>query len=239
MLVWFVVKQLHFILRKSPSKSDIGIFFFKLFTVGHGLSGLLFLSFQKLSLIARSIHVMEPSEKNIDVTDEELIKRFIRFRDESAIEEIITRYRGAALKYACCILKDRMLAEDAVQEAFVRVVTRYDQYDFRRPFCGWFYTILRHICIDIYRKEIKRNKSEESVSSSSMLELSDKPQDRTAELLECLGGADREILTLRFIHGMRFEEIAEYFSISIDAAKKRAERALVRLKNLLDQENKI
>jgi DNA-directed RNA polymerase specialized sigma24 family protein len=38
---------------------------------------------------------------------------------------------------------------------------------------------------------------------------------------------------------MRFEEIAEYFSISIDAAKKRAERALVRLKNLLDQENKI
>lgn len=180
---------------------------------------------------------METTKKNLDVTDEELIQRFIRNKDESAIDNIITRYRGPALRYASCILRDRTLAEDAVQETFIRVVTRCDSYNSQRSFTAWFYTILRNICIDIYRKEIKRSEKLNIMSPQKLPEVSTTPSDQTAIFLEYLGGSDREILTLRFIHGMHFKEIAEYFSISVDAAKKRVKRALIRLKNLLNQEN--
>lgn len=177
------------------------------------------------------------TQNKLDVTDEELIQRFIRNKDESAIDNIITRYRGPALKYASCILRDRALAEDAVQETFIRVVTKCDNYYSKRSFSVWFYTILRHICIDIYRKEIKRSEKLDIMSPQRLPEVATMLPDQTANFLEYLGGSDREILTLRFIHGMHFEEIAEYFSISVDAAKKRVKRALVRLKNLLNQEN--
>ncbi|MCK4959259.1 MAG: sigma-70 family RNA polymerase sigma factor [Planctomycetes bacterium] len=159
--------------------------------------------------------------------------RFQRDLDTEAFQRIVSFHTGPALGVARQILSDHILAEDAVQEAFLRVVRNRHQYEPPKPFSCWFYSILRNVCIDMLRQRKRHIKAVEKIAdwSAPTVVTSDRSlRFDVRELLCTLPASEQAVLNLRIVHDMAFRDIAATISISTEAAKKRAQRALRRLR---------
>jgi len=171
-------------------------------------------------------------------TDESLMCLFRDTLDEDVFTELMTRHYGPALHLAEIRLFDPENAIDAVQEAFIRIVRKRKRYDGRR-FAPWFYSILRNICTDIIRKEMRRQKKHTDFKEQPLTEAppASKPHDEFDTLIGSLSPRDREALTLRYAADLSFAEMAALLSCSEAAAKKRAQRALHHLRKTHVPEN--
>lgn len=161
---------------------------------------------------------------------ETLMARFQARLDSDAFEQIVSFYISTALVVAMQILLDDTLAEDAVQESFLRVIRKRDQYIPGSPFSCWFYAIVRNVCVDMMRKrtrekEILENAATMIEANKTRTDLSEIPK-----LLDILTSRERDVLVLRIVHGLGFRDVAAALGISEEAAKKRAQRALKRLR---------
>ena len=175
---------------------------------------------------------------------DELMKRFKKHLDKRSLERLVNDYTPPASAMARQMLGDPSLAEDAVQEAFVRVIRKRRQYVSSRPFAHWFYAILRNICIDMLRNQ-KREKAviqhlTHRIQPSRQWAASPETlwHERRNPLragLGTLGPHERCVLELRVVHSMRFEDIAAALGISLEAAKKRAQRGLRKLRQQIEQ----
>ncbi len=166
-------------------------------------------------------------------TDERLMAAFQRGLDEGAFRLLFERFVGPARAVAESML-GRAAAEDAVQEAFLRVVRSRESYNPSRPFAPWFYTILRNVCRDVLRD---RGRGPDTVSGDAIRAVTadaTPPDERLGmrELLEEISPGQRAVLELRLLHGLPFRRIAEALGISEEAAKKRAQRGLRDLRGL-------
>jgi len=170
--------------------------------------------------------------RDLDMTScESLMRRFQDRLDAEAFDEIVRRFTAPALAAARQILSDPSLAEDAVQETFLRVVRGRRKYCPTKPFSSWFYAICRNVCTDMLRRQARQAKLVATAAdcrppaSRAPWEGLDVP-----DLLAKLPHGDRTVLTLRIVHGFSFRDVAAAVGISEEAAKKRAQRALRRLR---------
>lgn len=163
-------------------------------------------------------------------SQETLMVRFQARLDSNAFNQIVSFYIKPALTVARQIVLDEALAEDAVQESFLRVIRKRDQYIPGSPFSCWFYAIVRNVCVDILRK---RAREKEMLKNAAIIIKPGKLQTELSEIpkiLDSLASSERDILILRIIHDLGFRDIAVALGISEEAAKKRAQRALKRLR---------
>lgn len=161
------------------------------------------------------------------------MERYQDHIDAEAFDEIVLRFVSPAVAVAHQILADRVLAEDAVQEAFLRIVRRREQYRRGRPFASWFYAILRNVCTDMLRERTRRRRllSEASARGPAQEAEPWAAASDVADLLAGLPKNDRAVLTLRIVHDLPFRDVAAALGVSEEAAKKRAQRALRRLRS--------
>ncbi len=162
--------------------------------------------------------------------DEELMGSFRDTLDEAFFTELMSRHYGPALHIAETRLFDSENVVDAAQEAFIRVVRNRKKYDGRR-FAPWFYAILRNICTDIIRKEMRRKKKHDAFQVEIPEGAPVARPDEFEALIAALPPSDREALTLRYAADLSFSEIAEVLACSEAAAKKRSQRALHKLRD--------
>lgn len=80
--------------------------------------------------------------------DETLAIDQIKRGDLRGLETLVIRYQVKAVQAAILILRDRVLAEDVVQTAFLKAVERIDQFDSSRPFGPWFLRSVVNAAID-------------------------------------------------------------------------------------------
>ena len=126
------------------------------------------------------------------------------------------RLLGGALEqaggYAPSILRNRHDAEDAVQEAALRGLERISRYDPRRPFKGWWFTVLRRCCIDLLRsrrRHVSLGQADlEAASPGNPTDWMD-----LAEALDRLVPQQAEILRLRYFGSLTYHELAEALTI--------------------------
>ena len=163
------------------------------------------------------------------MTDEALMISFCDTLDEAIFSELMNRHYGPAMHIAETRLFDSENAVDAVQEAFIRVVRNRKKYDGRR-FAPWFYAILRNICTDIIRKEMRRKKKHDAFQVEIPEAAPTTRPDEFDALIASLPPSDREALTLRYAADLSFAEIAAHLDCTEAAAKKRVQRALQRLR---------
>jgi len=165
--------------------------------------------------------------------DERLMARFASRLDQAAFDEIVARFMRPALAVARRILSDVSLAEDAVQEALLRVIRRRSAYDASRPFAPWFYAIVRHAAVDLARRRWRQQEAVADLAARTPRHAGVEPAVPPAgagHLLRHLPAAERDVLVLRVVEGMPFGEVAAALDISEEAAKKRAQRGLARLR---------
>ena len=158
--------------------------------------------------------------------------RFQSALDADAFDAIVSRYLTPAVAAARQILSDSALAEDAAQEAFLRVVRKRMQYQPGKRFSSWFYTILRNICRDMLRKQTRQRTLVQEIAARQAVGSAATPSEPpdALDLLGILSPEARAVVTLRIAQGLSFRDVATALGISEEAAKKRAQRALKRLR---------
>jgi len=167
-----------------------------------------------------------------ETSSEFLMARFRDRLDAEAFEQIVSRFLAPALAVARGILSEAPLAEDAVQETFLRIIRARGRYLASRPFSNWFYAILRNVCKDMLRRRARYAKAirETAIRKASPLQRASAEADETSEILASVPKESRAVLTLRIVHDLPFRDVAAALGISEEAAKKRAQRALRRLR---------
>jgi RNA polymerase sigma-70 factor (ECF subfamily) len=135
--------------------------------------------------------------------------------DADAFRHLVRAYQGQAIAHATTILGNREDALDAVQEAFIDAFRALKRFDLSRRFYPWFYVILRNCC---YKLAMSRKRREtENLETVKLLAQPESlsPEDSIAlekALLE-LSPEDRELITLRHLDGLSYEELAERLEI--------------------------
>ena len=137
------------------------------------------------------------------------------------------QYKVGLFRFALSILKDSHLAEDALQEAFVRLMHQNRLPDSENV-QAWLYRVVRNLCYDLLRKQ-KRETGEVSMTAPAT-----DGNWEFIELISPLSQKDQEILALRFIGGFSHKEIAGILKMTTHSTKKRYERAIQTLRKEME-----
>jgi RNA polymerase sigma-70 factor (ECF subfamily) len=176
-----------------------------------------------------------------DVSDADLLGRF-RAGDGCALDAIFARYEVPLYQFLLGILRDYHLAEDALQETFVRALERLDGVD-PNHLRGWLFTVAYHqAMLDRRRRKVRRAVAEEAdgvlpdrgPGPSLLAEHHDEAR-RLRELLEQLPPPQREVIRQRVYEGKRFREIAADMGCPLNTALARMHEGLKRLRLLWEQ----
>src|SRR5688572_13740270 len=98
--------------------------------------------------------------------DSTLALSYARDRDRRALEALIERRWPDAVRFAMRALGDPAAAEDAAQEAFVRLVQGMASYDESRAFEPWFRSVVANAVRDAARARLSRRRREEAVAKA-------------------------------------------------------------------------
>ena len=160
-----------------------------------------------------------------------------RAGDPDAFRPIVERYESEALGHAVAILGNREDAADAVQEAFVLAFRALDRFQPGRKLYPWFYVILRNCCFKLANR--RRKAATEPLDELCVLAARDdsRKEQQTRQLenaLLRLTAEDRELITLKHLDGLSYEELAERLDIPPGTVMSRLYHARQRLRHELE-----
>jgi RNA polymerase sigma-70 factor (ECF subfamily) len=174
-------------------------------------------------------------------SDQALIEE-VKAGNLDAFQALYDRHQRSVFTFLLRYLGDRRMAEDLLQETFLRVFSHRERYRPTAAFKTWLFTIARNLAID----QLRRESGSPEVESSESLELIADPgatplqQAEAQELGERLQSAvmrlppsQREVLLLSRVAGLSHEEIAELTGASPQAVRVTLHRALRRIRTFL------
>lgn len=175
------------------------------------------------------------------LTDEELLRESLRNPD--AFEHLMIRHQREFLSRAQAVVKSRDEAEDVVQETFVRMYRFAPKFsESSGTFRAWSITILMNVARTKYQKAAKERGTFVHLEDEHYASLPDTNRTDheiyldTEDVKRVLAKVDAdtaEILSLAYLEGLPYEEIASLKSISVGAVKARVHRAKIAVRNAL------
>ena len=167
--------------------------------------------------------------------------------------DIFNKYLPMMKSLAFSLLKDHQLSEDAVQEALIRLSKNTGKIDNinSKASKNYIYTVTKNEALRILKKEKNREDHEEDVQlfdedgfnniggQTDIEAFADEYgfSSEVASLLEELSEVDRDIIVYKYGAGYSLKEIAELMGMDREAVYKRHQRALVKLKEILEAGN--
>ena len=198
-----------------------------------------------------SLAKSSPGRLAHDPSDETLMLRYQQ-GDRAAFSFLVRRHQTALYNFALRQVRVPQVAEDVVQEAFVRVVSKADEFKHEARFTTWVYTITRNLCIDQLRKRALRKhpsldetRGEEGEGPTLGEQTADprasvereatgtELKERIALAVDKLPDEQREVFLMREIANLPFKEIAEITGVPENTVKSRMRYALERLQEAL------
>ncbi|MEZ5014090.1 MAG: sigma-70 family RNA polymerase sigma factor [Chitinophagales bacterium] len=184
------------------------------------------------------------------IPDNKLVQLYLA-GDESAFAELVNRHKDRIYTYIYLFVRDTYLAEDLLQETFIKVVDklRTGKYQEQNKFLPWVSRMAYNLCIDYYRRDKRMPKvtTRDGFDIFSVLKFSDgSAEDRMIEdqfatkvrrILDELPAEQKEVVILRHYMDMNFREIAEMTGVSINTALGRMRYALINLRKLIEAKN--
>jgi RNA polymerase sigma-70 factor (ECF subfamily) len=128
------------------------------------------------------------------------------------LEGVMEQYQSILLRYATRVLNNEDAAQDAVQEAFIRLHGNMGKITDRGvPLKGWLFRTTHNAAVDYIRKESRRRLLHQRQAGQPEPSSSGAYEERHALVLEHLGvlkPKERSVLVLRLQEGMSYKEIA-------------------------------
>lgn len=174
------------------------------------------------------------------MTREDKLIQKIEQGDLSAADELIAMYYPEILRYCLWHAPDSSLAEDAVQETFLKALRYFDRYTHRGKFKSFLYRIAANTCIDMQRKYGRPDISlEESAADPYYFEPAFEAVRSDMVLRQLVAGLpenQREIVLLRFGQDLTLRETADMLKLPLRTVQSRLRSALKSLKEELRHE---
>ena len=184
------------------------------------------------------------------IADELLLQGFVR-GDSKAFDLLVERYQRPLYTFILRQVRESGRAEELLQDTFLRVIERAEDFKGESKFSTWLYTIARNLCIDSARKmAFRRHASLDSSGADrdgpSLLEriaANDPNAERgamasdlrlkIAAAVEALPDDQREVFLLRELQRLPFKEIGDIVGAPENTVKSRMRYALERLQQAL------
>jgi len=183
--------------------------------------------------------------------DTQLVHQYLN-GEEKAFEILLKRHQKRVFTYIVIMTKDRQLAEDIMQDAFVKVINtlRSGKYNDEGKFLPWVMRISHNLVIDAFRKNAKmpsvepKNEDHDIFSTLCIYDenaqeimVTDQILKDVRKLVDYLPEEQREVIMMRHYSDMSFKEIAEATNVSINTALGRMRYALINLRKLVDEKD--
>jgi RNA polymerase sigma factor (sigma-70 family) len=174
-----------------------------------------------------------------EASDEQVLEAVGR-GDDDALGVLYDRFGRVAYRLAYRILRDKALAEDAVQEAFLAVWRSADAYKRERAKPStWILTVVHRRAVDLVRREERRRGEPLETAPEPTTEPADEDaslRDRRAAVqsaLRALPEDQRQALELAYYGGLTQSELAERLGVPLGTIKSRMFAGLGGLRELL------
>jgi RNA polymerase sigma-70 factor (ECF subfamily) len=169
-----------------------------------------------------------------ELTDDELMERIQR-GDVAAFRQLYDRYKVQMFLYCFRMLNDRDSAKDILQEIFIRIHTRREQYRAGTNFPGWIHTIARNLCLNARRDAREHQRFDESMPYATTDAAAGDValRQRLAEEIAKLPTLYREALVLREYEDLSYQEIADTLGATMATVKFRIFKAREMLRQRL------
>jgi RNA polymerase sigma-70 factor (ECF subfamily) len=175
-------------------------------------------------------------------SDEDLLQS-IATGDEAALGELYDRYGRVAYGVAFRVLRDKALAEDAVQEAFLAIWRSARRYrEERAKPSTWLLTLVHRRAVDLVRREDRRRaeplEEPPEAAGTTVPEEADLRERRAAvqSALRRLPTDQRQALELAYYGGYTQSELAERLGVPLGTVKSRMFAGLTRLRELVPEQ---
>ena len=177
------------------------------------------------------------------------LERRAKEGDQGAFERLVMDNQNRVYSLALRLCGDREAAADLAQEAFIKAWQGLGSFQGESSFATWVYRLATNLCIDYLRKKKRREGVEPSVSlddsDSGWAEPADRESDPQLVLersergralargLACLPGWQRQVLVLRELSGLSYQEISQALDVDLGTVKSRIARARLSLRKIL------
>lgn len=183
------------------------------------------------------------------MTDPELVTA-AQQGDQAAFGALVEKYQAMAYSLAFRMLGDSEDAADAVQDAFLNAWRALGSFQGQSAFSTWLYRLTSNACIDFLRRAKRRaavsmTVTDEDEDAPHETEVPDERWSPERELerseahraihagLAALSAEHREVLVLRELEGLSYQEIAQALGLEEGTVKSRIARARLALRDFL------
>ena len=173
--------------------------------------------------------------------------------DQSAFNLLVWRWERPLFNFTYKYVGDAQLAQDLVQETFVRVLRSIHRYEHRGAFSTWLYQIAVNLCRDHFRKKklpmvslhdyyttssgdrvyVKDRVEDESARSDEAMAVS-RREEMVRRLLAGLPEEQRIVILMKEYQALKFREIAEVLDLPEGTVKARLYRGLRTMREQLE-----
>lgn len=186
---------------------------------------------------AGNSYYLKSSSQHTTLSDEELLQAFRIDCDNYWMGLLLQRYTALLLGVAMKYLKDRTLAEDAVQHVFMKVLSNFpgDIQNFK----GWLYILMRNHCLQQLRDK------EYHAGEEKMVHVADEPADKEDLLLHeytlqqmedairLLAEEQKQCIILFYLRKYSYEQIISDTGYTFMQVKSYIQNGKRNLKNIL------
>ncbi|MFH2054615.1 MAG: sigma-70 family RNA polymerase sigma factor [bacterium] len=182
--------------------------------------------------------------------DDEHLAAMMQQGDMRAFETLVERHRQRAYYLALGLVGDRDDAADLSQEAFVRVYRAARRFDTTKDFFTWVYVIIANLARNWHKKRQVRStfsraeqadqesiRSRQERDNPEILLQTDETKAQVWRAIEALPFKFREIIILRHIEELPYEEIASLLEIPLGSVMSRLYYARRKLRQILEGED--
>lgn len=181
------------------------------------------------------------------LNDKNLIQKYLD-GDESIFSLIVDIYLKSILNFSYKLVGSQKDAEDITQEVFLKVWKSLKKFDIEKSFKTWIFAIARNTCIDFLRKKKEipisyfDDEEGDNILEDSLVDNGLKPDEvfmvgENKEMIENalskISFMQKEVLILRYMNEMTFDEISEILNIPLNTIKSHHSRALIKMRNIL------
>lgn len=161
------------------------------------------------------------------MTDRQLLQAYATGKNSLAFGVFVDRHEGAMLSFAAALLRDEALAQDVVQEAFLRAARDPHRLLKRNESSGgernWMLKVVRDLSVDSLRRKASERRTAEVISlitsraapSAEAVAEHQEESERAAAAIEHLKPRLRELLILKVREQKSYKEIAQITGLSV------------------------
>jgi RNA polymerase sigma factor (sigma-70 family) len=173
------------------------------------------------------------------LTDQQLLRDYAEHRSDAAFAELLRRHVDLVYSAALRMVREAHLAEDVTQGVFLALAQSAPQLTERAVLSGWLHRTAQNLAANAVRSDVRRRTREQK--AAAMHELLNAESEAVWEHLEPqldaalgeLSEPDRDAVLLRYFEQKSAREIGRVLQVSDEAAQKRVNRAVERLRELL------